>query len=198
MNYHFIEIGTSNFNTIIQSCNDLDFGICVEPLQHYLNDLPDKINVRKICAALSHTSGEAEIYHVEPHVIESLKLKPWIKGCNSINSPHPTVQKELGIRHDEIVTISKIRMITWEELINENNVTGISFLKVDTEGHDSVIIQHYLELCNKRPELLAKEILFESNILSDKFLEQKNLHKLVELGYKCKRLSDDIYCRLNY
>lgn len=42
MDLDFIEIGTSNFDTLIQTCSDDAFGISIEPLNFYLNDLPNK------------------------------------------------------------------------------------------------------------------------------------------------------------
>ena len=41
-NYNFIEIGTSNFDALIEECNDNSKGISVEPIKHYLDALPNK------------------------------------------------------------------------------------------------------------------------------------------------------------
>ena len=41
------------------------------------------------------------------------------------------------------------------------NSKSIKYLKVDTEGHDHVILNAYLDICEKRPELLADRIKFE-------------------------------------
>ena len=48
INYDFIEIGTSNFHALIIDCPEDSVGLSIEPLQKYLNDLPDKPNVKMI------------------------------------------------------------------------------------------------------------------------------------------------------
>jgi hypothetical protein len=38
------------------------------------------------------------------------------------------------------------------------------FLKIDTEGHDCVILNNYIDHCKTNKDLLAKKILFETNM----------------------------------
>lgn len=66
VDYDFIEIGTSDFDTLIQSCPHKDRGLCVEPLSFYLDRLPNKPNVRKVHAAISDKDGEIEIFFLPP------------------------------------------------------------------------------------------------------------------------------------
>ena len=42
----FVEIGTCNFETLIQECASDAKGISIEPISDYLNQLPDKENVK--------------------------------------------------------------------------------------------------------------------------------------------------------
>ena len=37
MDYDFIEIGTSDFNTCIQTCKDSEIGLSIEPLKIYID-----------------------------------------------------------------------------------------------------------------------------------------------------------------
>ena len=48
MNYDFIEVGTSDFDTLIQDATDNCIGLCIEPIKFYLDRLPNKPNVKKI------------------------------------------------------------------------------------------------------------------------------------------------------
>ena len=55
--YDFIEVGTANFDTLLEKVNDNSIhGISIEPLAFYLEQLPDKKNIAKVNAALSNTS----------------------------------------------------------------------------------------------------------------------------------------------
>ena len=49
----FIEIGTSDFWTIIESADDSMIGFSIDPLQMYLDNLPNKPNVQKCCLAIT-------------------------------------------------------------------------------------------------------------------------------------------------
>lgn len=48
----FLEIGTSDVETLIESCDEDSFGISIEPLKYYLDKLPDKKNVKKLNLAV--------------------------------------------------------------------------------------------------------------------------------------------------
>ena len=45
--YDFIEIGTSDFDTLIETSNDDTVGISIEPINYYINRLPNKKNIVK-------------------------------------------------------------------------------------------------------------------------------------------------------
>jgi hypothetical protein len=188
MRYDFIEVGTCNFDTEIQTCDDFVFGISIEPLQHYLDDLPNKPNVRKVCAALTSHDGYVDIYHIKPDVIKSNKLSPGTFGCNSINIPHES-KKNLP-NYEKMVSVDKVKAISWKTLISDYDITSIGYLKVDTEGHDGIIISHYLDVCEINPDLLADKVLFESNSLSNKELEKTNIDRFIAIGYSFEKVKN--------
>jgi hypothetical protein len=47
-----IEIGTSDFDTLIESASANTVGFSIEPIKYYLDNLPDKPNVTKINKAI--------------------------------------------------------------------------------------------------------------------------------------------------
>ena len=73
----FIEIGTSDYNTILESCSDNQKGISIEPLKFYLDNLPDRSNVTKINAALvsDNTINSVKTYFIAPEDIKKHNLK---------------------------------------------------------------------------------------------------------------------------
>ena len=66
MKYDFVEIGTSDFDTLIESATDATVGLSIEPVKHYLDRLPDRPGVRKIWSAISADDVKSmlQVYYV--------------------------------------------------------------------------------------------------------------------------------------
>ena len=162
--YDFIEIGTSDFDTLIESSDDNMVGLSIEPIKYYLDRLPNKKNVKKIQLAVSDVDGDIDIYYIPDEKIKEHDLKWWIRGSNSVNRPHPFAIKELGEElYNSIVKIDKVPTVSWKTLVQSEEVGSIGYLKIDTEGYDHVILNDYLDMCEKLPILFADKIKFEKH-----------------------------------
>lgn len=194
MHYDFIEIGTSDFNTLIQKENP-GIGLSVEPLKIYLDALPDKEGVIKVNCAISDFDGVVDVYWIDPQDIKVHNLPDWLRGCNSIIKPHPTAIAELFVRGlSNIYKKTTCETITWETLVNRYNVTSIDYLKIDTEGHDCVILESILK---SKAQILPKDIFFENNVLTSFESTQKILNSLLDTNYKLvSKTPDDIHVQL--
>jgi hypothetical protein len=77
-----------------------------------------------------------------------------MKGCSKVNEPHKVVLDYLmscGI--DKSVIKSKtINVISFQKLVEKYNIDHIANLKIDTEGHDHIILNEVANL------LLTKKI----------------------------------------
>ena len=177
-----IEIGTSDFRTQAGKVK----GIFIEPVKTYYNRLPD---CTKINAAISNYNGTAKVYYIPPEVIEKYNLPNWLRGCNSINVMHQTV-KNLG--YDKYCKVEDVPVIRIMEVIEAYNVKHIDFLKIDTEGHDRIILNDYLDTVNIKP----KKIQFESNVLSNENEIDKLCERLLHLGYNLEETKSDIVATL--
>jgi len=185
--YDFIEIGTSDFDTIIESTDDNKIGLTIEPLRFYLDRLPNKKNVKKLQIAISDTDGEIEIYHIPEENIIKHSLPWWVRGSNSVGKPHPFTVKEIGKElYDSIVQIDKVPTVSWNTLVEKENIGSITYLKVDTEGFDHVIINDYLEMCELNNELYADVIQFERHP------EVSNIEKIDEIIKRFKNYYSEI------
>ena len=189
--YDFIEIGTSDFDTLIETATDETLGISIEPIGYYINRLPDKANVIKVQAALSTEDGEVDVYYIDDWKIEENNLPWWVRGSNSINNPHPFSIKELGEElYNSLVTIEKVPTISWKTLIDTYGVESIGYLKIDTEGHDHVILRDFLDYCKEYSFPIPNKITLEYH---DGVSNKVEIDKLVsELsGYQIiKHISD--------
>jgi autotransporter strand-loop-strand O-heptosyltransferase len=191
IDYNFIEIGTSNFDTLIGSCSETSVGLSIEPIKTYLDSLPNKSNVTKVCAAISDVDGEIDIYNIPLVNIHKHNLPIWVKGTNSVSKPHEYARQKLGEElYDSIVSVDRVPTISWKTLITQYDIESIGYLKIDTEGHDHVILNSYFEECEKNPKLYANKILFEYNESSDKAALGSIISKLI--NYDVEYLSEDI------
>jgi hypothetical protein len=197
MRYDFIEIGTSDFRTLIQTCDENSTGLSIDPLKFYLDRLPEKKNVTKVNVGISDRNSKSKVYWITPDNIKKYNLPNWIRGCNSIENPHPTVISELSKRglSTDIINIDDIELITFNKLIKKYKIESIDFLKIDTEGHDTKIIKSLLSSDNL---ILPKKIEFEANILSDKNDIDEVIEILKRYDYVItKRTESDIVVERN-
>ena len=190
MHYNFIEIGTSDFFTILQEDNP-GIGLSVEPLSIYLNNLPNKQGVIKVNCAVSNVDGTADVFWIDPEDIKKHNLADWVRGCNSIITPHPTAVAELTSRNlMNIYKKDQCEIISWDTLVKRYNVESVDYLKIDTEGHDHIILENML--CSSL-NVLPKKIVFENNILTNEETTNIILNKLIEKGYIIiSRTPDDL------
>lgn len=183
VDFDFIEIGTSDFETLIELANDKTVGLSVEPLSHYLDKLPNKENVKKINCAIAFDNIERDcvIYFLPESTILENNLKYWLKGCNSINDYHYQ-HKKFKIEH--LVETKIVKQIPISKLLIENNVRKIKHLKIDTEGGDCDILMNLKNYLKERPqEFYPEMITFESNKLTSKEKVACIIDLYSQLGY---------------
>lgn len=190
MKYDFIEIGLSDFETILQTnCEGMN-GVSIEPVSYYLNKLPNKENVKKLNWAISNYNGTIEIFYLKEELINNFGLPLWVRGCNSVNDYHPQVIKllnQLNIDYKKVVTKETVEVHDIEYLFNFLNVKALNYLKLDCEGHDNIIINNLLNFCEKNIHCRPLHIKFENNSLSNK----------EEVFSIMKRLENSGYVRVN-
>jgi len=195
LHLHFVEIGTSDFNTCIQDATDGTWGMSVEAVASYFNKLPDKPGVRKVHQAVSDRSGTIDIYYIPPATIQQLRLPHWVRGSNSVNKVHPKVLRELQTRKivnpESYFAKDTVRVTDMETLLKEQNVATFQYLKLDTEGHDCVILQSLLRACERNRAWFPRKILFETNLLTPTKEVDETCALFEQQGYKVKRGKPD-------
>jgi hypothetical protein len=181
MKYDFIEIGTSDFETLLVSTKG-QIGLSIEPLNFYLDNLPDNNFVIKVNCAISDVDSIVNVFWVEPEDIIKNNLPIWFKGCNSINTPHSVITRELKEKNlEHLIKTKTCESITWSTLVKRYDIKNVDFLKIDTEGHDCVIINSILD---NSVGVLPHKILFEGNELTPKETINKTIDRLIKHGYK--------------
>lgn len=183
MKVDIVEIGTSDFRTEAGKTN----GLFIEPIKEYFDRLPKCL---KENVAVSNYEGEIDIYYIPSDVIESKNLPQWLRGCNSVEHIHPTVISTGNQKYSVKNTVQVTRIKT---LLHKHGITDIQLLKIDTEGHDCVILNDFLDTCDIRP----KKIQFENNSLSNQEEVLKVCDRLHKLGYTTQQVKFDMLCELS-
>jgi hypothetical protein len=195
----FIEIGTSDFNTCIQDANEDTYGLSIEPIKYYLDKLPNKNKCLKINCAISDDNGYCDIYFIPEEKIINHNLLIDFKGCNSINNYHPSVERilrEKNLNPENFYEKKRIPKKTMINIIEEYNVEFIYYLKIDTEGHDTKILEKFISDQSTNSQL-PQTILFESNVLSNKNEVTDVIKKLNYIGYDLVYAKHDTFLKLN-
>ncbi len=176
MKYNFIEIGTSDFRTLAEDKEKT--GISIEPVKAYFDNLPTREGLIKVNAAVSNESGIGKMFYCKPEFIDALRLPQWLKGCNSLNKEHPSVRKwcdESGVQFRDLVSEDVCPLVTMSTIFEAYDVEEVDFLKIDTEGHDVVIMKNLLTMSDL-PTI--HRIQFESNELTSR----EDLIDILKLG----------------
>ena len=182
--YKFVEIGTSDFD---YNQGD-EKGLYIEPIEEYYDRLVINSKSKKVKCAITHnkTAEHCDVYYIPSDIIEKNNLPNWLRGCNSINKPHYQHQ----FYNHEIK--DKVELVNIVELFEEYKLFGLDYVKIDTEGHDCVIMTGIYEYFkDKDVKLYPKEITFETNILSDCEEISLVMKKFETLGYQSQGRNGD-------
>lgn len=177
-----VEIGTSDFRTLA----GVEDGLFIEPVYDRFKNLPD---CRKENIAISDRETVVKVYYITDQDIKIFGLPKWVAGCSSIGKIHPTIKAKgwANLCHSHNVKVERIKTV-----LDRHGITGIGFLKIDTEGHDCIILNDFLNTCDFLPD----RIQFEANELSDPVQVAELLVRLQDKGYSCRLEKTDMICVL--
>ena len=189
----FLEIGTSNFNTLVGSSYPGP-GKSVEALKFYQDDLPDRSGVEKVNAAVVSERGllttkNITFYFVHPKNISRFSLHSDFKGMNSITTPHPEVVRQLQ-RLDLMHLLESVQVPTTSYVRLVEGTRSIGFVKLDIEGGEPGVLDDLVSECRKR-QLCPDQVLYEHKYIRN---PTHVLGSLRKAGYTCSLKVDDTRC----
>lgn len=196
--YDFIEIGTSDFNTEIEK-KDEKVGISIEPIKYYLDRIPEKENCIKLNIGISDYNGTCIVNYLSEETIKKYNFPEWTRGCNSINSYHKTVNGmciEKGLDIEKVSEKNSVDVSTLYTVMNKLLIDGVYFLKIDTEGHDTVILKKFHEEIQNNMHL-PHVIQFESNVLTTEEDVNHIINIFTNIGYDLIEKGHDTILKLN-
>ena len=191
MKYDFIEVGTSNFGTLIETATADTRGLSIEPIQYYLDQLPNPPGVKKLNCAISRTNQTEmlEVYYVPEDIIVKEQLPDWLKGCNAVGEYH---FQHTALEIEHLVQRQLVPCLPIGAVFDQNHVSELDYLKIDTEGSDCAIMLHLAEYLKTQPVTrYPKRIMFESNELAVPAQVEQVKRKFIALGYRVAQAGYD-------
>jgi len=190
MKYDFVEIGTCDYHTLLEGCSSDEIGLSIEPIKIYLDNLPNKPNVTKVNVAISSEDKIVDLFWVEPHNQEKYNIG-FTKGWGTIISPHRGHNEAQMMLETGMLSKHQIESITWSTLVKRYDIESVKLVKIDTEGHDCVVINSILD-SNIHPQ----KIEFETTHCSTEELLQIAV-RLESMGYTLITEGEDTVWRKN-
>jgi FkbM family methyltransferase len=165
----FLEIGSCDFDTLNFLADDNWQGAIVEPMKKYLNRLERKEGVLYLNYALDKEAGFKTIYEY-PDEITSLDKD--YTGMSSFYKRSDNMLEHI------------VPTITYSELMAICEFTQIDYLKIDTEGHDEIILEQVLDYHIKPQQIKVEH-------------KYCNRHRMIELlkshDYSVNVLEQDLF-----
>ncbi|CAK9055583.1 Allophanate hydrolase [Durusdinium trenchii] len=198
---HFLEIGTSNFRTLVGHQPPEQSGMSVEALPYYVEELRQRYNeshprVTLVNAALlpEATNYRATAWFVHPENLSTYGLPAHMAGTTRIGpEPHWGVLehlKKLGLAH--LLVSRQVPALTLGKLLDLHQACRLGFLKIDAEGMDELLLRAYVKYLWEHPPCWADGIEFEVNhfLKSSKTIDVWTA--LERLGYRMISIRDPL------
>jgi hypothetical protein len=143
----FVEIGSCDFNTLNGLALKGWGGIIVEPVQKYFDKLEKHPGVQYINSAIDVNSSFRDMYLYNEDLCQRDRDFSVMSSFKEY-----VIEANRGL-----VESVRVSTISYPELIFMHDVKRIDFLKIDTEGHDWVILQMVIYEGPLRPKLIKAE-----------------------------------------
>lgn len=188
MYYDFIEIGTADFDYILQKSSIHDKikrrGICVEPIFEKLDKIVSHKKVYKLCAAIGDRDGLCDITYLCADKLKNRVKELGLKyddvrrggqtvknmligasGSCIVDKPfHPynvNIANNLDFNLHEYQITKKVPIISVETFIKTYDIEGVDFLKIDAEGMDFEILWAWMKCITEGLTQRPKIVQFE-------------------------------------
>lgn len=194
----FVEIGTSDFNTLIQQAQSSQkqnvHSLSVDAMKIYLDRLPSLPGSKKVNAGVVGYSPHPptlDVYYIPLEDIEKHNLPDWLRGCNRVGKPHESaVQFLKEANQADLLKHQEVPIMSVAEIFTKFGGCRTKVFKLDVEGLDPELIMGYVGYLWQHPECHADEITFEFNELSSKVAQEKSIKALELVGYRRKTSID--------
>lgn len=180
MNKIFIEIGSCDFDTNLPLIIKGGWkGIMCEPSPQYFNnlsnqakDIENRENLFLENIAISDYDGKIKFGCVKD-MGKPGTINGWIRGISSVLADNHKGERMFDIDKNKplLEKVIDVQCMTLDSLIDKYGYTYITYLKIDTEGHELNILESYS--WNIKPLIIKVEHSHINDIYAREFLESK-------------------------
>lgn len=191
--YHYVEIGTSNFRTLVGAQPAEQHGLSVEPMPFFVRDLRERYasshpHSKLVNAAVLPKASTAHVvsaFYVHPENVTAWKLPIVFLGMSRMGAPHPSVTEILEQRQlMHLLQNRPIRAMSVQRLLDLYDACRIGFLKLDVEGFDEALMEDYVQYLREHPECWSDGIEYEVHpAFATRERARKLLKSLAMVGY---------------
>lgn len=172
--FKFIEIGSCHFDTLIHEYGLNVRGLLVEPIAESFNLIPTSDTIVKENCAITNHNGTIDMYI---HFNRKMSRKWKFSSRKELNDFHKETGNWIYSSGSDMNSINenkflptkskrKVRCMTFYSLIEKYQINEVDVLKIDTEGHDHIILKQVYE-CIKSNQLKINDLIrYEKNKLS--------------------------------
>jgi FkbM family methyltransferase len=193
MKYDFVEIGASIWDTSIDHFGLDAIGLLVEPMPNLFKAIPSSDTVKKENVAITSHDGFVKFYTYDDYSPEKeYRYMPLDeisrRGYGTQGFGWDVSSIDLN-KERKVTGELEVKCLTLKSLFEKYDVSEIGLFKVDTEGHDHVILVQLLALMGAGLKV-NNEIFFEYNHLSNKLALDNTSDKICELYGLTKKYED--------
>ncbi len=162
-------------------------GVMVEPVPYYFEKLKENYdnreNISFVNAAITPENGEVTMHVVDPSKVESGEVKFWARGVSTLEPESHSAIIKNNLQSSMIE--QKVRGITFETLVKENNIEKIDVLQIDVEGCDLTILMNVWD-SGFLPKLINVEVIHMTDEQRTEIRERAE-----KLGYQVTKAHND-------
>ena len=144
---YFVEIGSCDFDTLNDLASKGWGGVVVEPIAEYLDNLPKHDSVCYINSAIDVIPGSRMMNVFNEDIVSKDRDYAGMSSFAEYTNP----------ANGEYVTPRLVEAITYQNMLTKSGIPQVDFLKVDTEGHDMVILNQVMYEGPHRPRIIKAE-----------------------------------------
>lgn len=172
MKYDFIDIGCAHFDVSVDQFGLSAIGLLVEPIEEYCNVLPSSETVLVECAAITEKDGECEFiasiskrieYLPSSLILNPVKLRRYQERFGNVAGLGTFNNRDEWYGMDHIPRT--VKTLSLKSLFEKYDVSSIGQLKIDVEGHESVILKQLIPYLQEG--MAVHKLIFEYNDMSD-------------------------------
>lgn len=145
---YFVEIGSCDFDTLNETLGGKGWGgVVVEPVSEYLDNLTKHNSVCYINAALDVMPGTRTMNVFNKDVVSRDRDYAGMSSFAEYTNP----------QNEAHVTPRTVETVTYQYVIQKSGIPQVDFLKIDTEGHDMVVLNQVIYEGHWRPKVIKAE-----------------------------------------